>query len=97
MRHLAPDDVQWLTVEPDIQLVDLQVFRQLGVPEPVLALAVRRARTAPAPGLSPGLPAPSAPGCGVPITIGADLSFLDELVEDPDCRPYIWDIPEGED
>ena len=38
-----PDDPRWLSVEPDIQPVDLSVLRQVGVPEPILFLALRRA------------------------------------------------------
>lgn len=80
----GPDDLRWLSVEPDIQPVDLQVLRQVGVPEPILQLAVRRGRA--------GGSVSYRPGAVVPR--GTDLSFLDELVEDPDERPYIWDLPE---
>lgn len=80
-----PDDPRWLSIEPDIQPVDLQVLRQVGVPELVLQLALRRAGTAT--GNRPG-------GGPVVAPITPDLSFLDELVEDPDARPYIWDLPE---
>lgn len=36
-----PDDPRWLTREPDLAVVDLQVLRQAGIPEPLLFLAVR--------------------------------------------------------
>ena len=81
---MPPDDPRWLSIEPDIQPVDLQVLRQVGVPELVLQLAMRRAGSATGASYRPGTVAPSH----------TDLSFLDELVEDPDERPFIWDLPE---
>lgn len=36
-----PDDPEWLLEEPDIRLMDLQVLRQAGIPEPLLFLALR--------------------------------------------------------
>ena len=86
MQGRSPDDLAWLTMEPDLATVDLNVFRQVGVPEPIIQLARRRvARTSPSGGRD------SLVG-----NIRPDLSFLDELIEDPDNRPYIWDIPEDD-
>lgn len=89
MRGWPPDDPRWLSVEPDIQPVDLQVLRQVGVPEPILQLALRRA----------GYATGNRPGYGAVDDYRrwggtVDLSFLDELEEDPDARPYTWDLPE---
>lgn len=85
MQVRPPDDPAWLTTAPDIRLVDLQVLRQAGVPEPILYLALREER---------GVAAPvrrleSMVGGGSP-----SLAFLDEVVEDPDKRPYVWDLPD---
>ena len=80
-----PDDPRWLTLEPDIQPVDLQVLRQAGIPEPLLYLAMRRARSA----AQPVHRLESMVGGGSP-----SLAFLDEVVEDPDKRPYTWDLPD---
>lgn len=82
---MKPDDPRWLTVPPDIRLVDLQVLRQAGVPEPLLYLALRETRTVEVP--RPGLA--QLVGGGSP-----SLAFLDEVVEDPDQRPYTWDLPD---
>lgn len=73
-------------MEPDIRLVDLQVLRQAGIPEPVLFLALRSAERVEAPG-------------GRPEFVGGrysglDVAFLDEFEEDPDKRPYTWDLPD---
>ena len=73
-------------MEPDIQLVDLQVLRQAGIPEPVLFLAVRKAQRVEAPG--PGTPVMGGRNTGL------DVAFLDEFEEDPDKRPYTWDLPD---
>ena len=86
--QVRSDDPAWLFVEPDIRRVDLQVLRQAGVPEPVLFLALREE----------GANTVAANG---PRTMGGchsagDLSFLDELNEDPDTRPYTWDLPEDD-
>ena len=83
---MRPDDAQWLFVEPDIRRVDLQVLRQAGVPEPVLLLALRET-------------GPVETACPGPHGVGRrylDLSYLDELNEDPDTRPYTWDLPEDD-
>ena len=84
--QVRPDDPAWLTTAPDIRLVDLQVLRQAGVPEPILFLALREERPAGVPGRRP---LAVGPGGGSP-----DLSFLDEFEEDPDRRPYTWDLPD---
>jgi hypothetical protein len=73
-----PDDPAWLTVPVDVRCYDANVFRQVGVPDAFLKLAERR--------------------CTEPLrerrpSLAPDLSFLDELVEDPDQRPYTWDLP----
>ena len=83
--QVRPDDPAWLTKEPDIRLVDLQVLRQAGVPEPLLFLALREERPSTVPGYRFGRVGPVG---------GSDLSFLDEVVEDPDKRPYTWDLPD---
>jgi hypothetical protein len=67
-----------------VRCYDAQVFKQMGIPRAFLKLAERRC--------GPGALAP-----GGARTVGGgypDLSFLDELIEDPDNRPYTWDIPE---
>ena len=87
MQVRRPDDPQWLFVEPDIRLMDLQVLRQAGVPEPLLFLALREEGPASLP-----LRGTGAVGC----RSGVDLSYLDELNEDPDTRPYTWDLPEDD-
>ena len=84
---MKPDDPQWLFVEPDIRSVDLQVLRQAGVPEPVLLLAVRPEGAGQATRRGP-----QSVGC----RSYTDLSYLDELNEDPDSRPYTWDLPEDD-
>ena len=83
--QVRPDDPAWLTKEPDIRLVDLQVLRQAGVPEPLLFLALREERPGAVPGYRFGRVGPVG---------GSDLSFLEEVVEDPDKRPYTWDLPD---
>jgi hypothetical protein len=75
-----PDHPDWLTVPVDVRCYDANVFRQVGVPEPFLKLAERRC-------LEP------APTNYARPPLSPDLSFLDELEEDPDARPYTWDIP----
>lgn len=70
-----PDDPRWLSVEPDIQPVDLHVLRQVGVPELVLQLAMRRARSGP--GNRPG---------GFAVGGSPSLAFLDRPAEEDE--PY---------
>jgi hypothetical protein len=82
---MTPDDPSWLSVEPDIRLVDLQVLRQAGVPEPLLFLALREKGSA----VEPVARLARMVGGGSP-----DLAFLDEVVEDPEQRPYVWDLPD---
>ncbi|GAG96210.1 unnamed protein product [marine sediment metagenome] len=88
MPQVRPDDPAWLSVEPDIRLVDLQVLRQAGVPEPLLFLALRE--KGPVESVGPG-----AAGLGNCHRY-LDLSYLDEFEEDPDKRPYTWDLPEDD-
>lgn len=64
--------------------MDLHVLRQVGIPEPILQLALRRASGHTVDCRGPGQLGPRY----------TDLSFLDEQVEDPDSRPYTWDIPD---
>lgn len=76
VRWGVPDDPSWLTVEPDIRPVDLQVLRQAGVPESLLFLAVREEGATRTP--------PYRWGAVGACRRFADLSFLD----DPeDCDP----------
>lgn len=84
-----PDDPRWLSVRPDVHPVDLQVLRQVGIPEPILLLAIRRGGTQ-----RMDFAGARELGSGIGYRVRTDLSFLDELVEDPDERPYTWDIPE---
>ena len=86
MQVRPPDDTRWLGVAPDIRLVDLQVLRQAGVPEPLLYLALREKRPVE---VSRG----GAPVMGSGYS-GMDVAFLDEFEEDPDERPYTWDLPD---
>lgn len=72
---MDPDDPRWLSREPDLATVDLQVLRQAGVPEPVLFLAVRDAR-------SRSIPAYRFGDVGACRSY-TDLSYLDECDEDP--------------
>jgi len=50
-----PDDPRWATTAPDLALVDLQVLRQVGIPESILFLAMRRARAVDVPGGGPSM------------------------------------------
>lgn len=78
-----PDDPRWLTVAPDLAVVDLQVLREAGIPEPILLLAVRDA--------GPGaVPAARAPMLGR----GDGVIPFDDVDDDPfaeydrrDCTP----------
>lgn len=65
-------------------------------------LVCARCRSA-VPRLPSGEPSPRCPGCGCfvlgsqaagLISIHAGAELLDELEEDPDRRPYVWDLPE---
>jgi hypothetical protein len=70
-----PDDPRWLSAPPDIRPVDLQVLRQVGVPEPILLLAVREEGRVEVPGYRFG-------AVGACRSYG-DLGFLDECDDDP--------------
>ena len=85
--QVRPDDPAWLTTAPDIRLVDLQVLRQAGVPEPLLFLALREKRSASVSGRRTLALDPRGGS-------GLDVAFLDEFEEDPDKRPYAWDLPD---
>lgn len=64
--------------------MDVTVLRQVGVPEAIITLA-ERDRV-----VDSARSERTHSWRGFP-----DLSFLDELEEDPDARPYTWDLPEG--
>ena len=82
--QVSPDDPRWMNVPPEVECYDTVVFRQVGIPWGILQLAKRRCQNVPADMSRAGVLAPG----------GADLSFLDEAIEDPDLRPYTWDIPD---
>ena len=89
-RGMDPDDPRWLTLPPLIECYDTRVLEQLSIPRALLQLAKRRCGDA-------VVVRPGGGELGARSTVvHADLSFLDELEEDPDARPYVWDLPEDE-